>query len=470
MEGGIWRMPLSSTFALFWRPFVTSWPKQDGATLMELGVQTTSQVPSHGGSDGQYSQEGSAAEVPFQTPTQERTSSASAFQEKSSARAAPGATSRTHRANRWRALCVFRRRLHATELATLRGAAVRGHLDHGQSHHQQLAAHCGSARAGRSVQLSPRHEQALLVHLAVEPSAGEFHLRALAAAGNDSTGRRRHGGRTQGQEGFRKRLSSRCGSFDALVHRISLGTQVGRAGGAGEVPVRNSALGVADLVRAVPHREGQRGVRPAAQNACGIDAADVGGAVALVSRAAFCFHRRWRLRHASVGMVRASASPTVGVGESLLSRRQLVCLAGAAQKQEGRWASAQERPQAAQAGSGGETRRWNIETTFQEMRTWLKVEKTRGWTEKTVLRTAPCLFGLYALIAVIYAELPGRWQAERVIVGAQKTCVTFSDAITAVRRWLWAEWIFATPGHSGAFTKIPPRLRAALLTSLAPSA
>jgi DDE superfamily endonuclease/Archaeal putative transposase ISC1217 len=116
------------------------------------------------------------------------------------------------------------------------------------------------------------------------------------------------------------------------------------------------------------------------------------------------------------------------------------------------------------------TRRWNIETTFQEMRTWLKVEKTRGWTEKTVLRTAPCLFGLYALIAVIYAELPAKWQAERVIVGAKRTCVTFSDAITAVRRWLWAEWIFATPGHNGAFTKIPPRLRAALLTSLAPSA
>jgi hypothetical protein len=116
------------------------------------------------------------------------------------------------------------------------------------------------------------------------------------------------------------------------------------------------------------------------------------------------------------------------------------------------------------------TRRWNIETTFQEMRTWLKVEKTRGWTEKTVLRTAPCLFGLYALIAVIYAELPAKSQAERVMRGAKKSCVTFSDAITAVRRWLWAEWIFATPGHSGAFTKIPPRLRAALLTSLAPSA
>src|SRR5260370_8152423 len=99
------------------------------------------------------------------------------------------------------------------------------------------------------------------------------------------------------------------------------------------------------------------------------------------------------------------------------------------------------------------------------MRTWLKVEKTRGWTEKTVLRTAPCLVGLYALIAVIYAELPAKWQAERVIVGAKKTCVTFSDAITAVRRWLLAEWLFSTPAHSGTFTTIPPRLPPHVLTS-----
>jgi hypothetical protein len=116
------------------------------------------------------------------------------------------------------------------------------------------------------------------------------------------------------------------------------------------------------------------------------------------------------------------------------------------------------------------TRRWNIETTFQEMRAWLKLEKTRGWKEKTVLRTAPCLFALYTVIAVLYAELPTQWQAERVVPGAQKTRVTFSDAITAVRRWLWTEWIFTTPRHDGAFTKIPPRLRAVLLANLAPSA
>jgi DDE superfamily endonuclease len=116
------------------------------------------------------------------------------------------------------------------------------------------------------------------------------------------------------------------------------------------------------------------------------------------------------------------------------------------------------------------TGRWNIETTFQEMRSYLKLEKTRGWTEKTVLRTAPCLFGLYAVIALWYADLPARWRKQLLLTYAGKRDVTFSDAITAVRRWLWDEWVFATPEHKGAFAKIPPRLRATVLHVLAPAA
>ena len=116
------------------------------------------------------------------------------------------------------------------------------------------------------------------------------------------------------------------------------------------------------------------------------------------------------------------------------------------------------------------TGRWNIETTFEEMRSYVKLEKTRGWSEQTVLRTGPCLFGLYAVIAAWYAELPARWRSQRAVRRPGKEGVAFSDAITAVRRWLWAEWIFAIPSHRDAFTKIRPRLRAALLTSLAPPA
>jgi len=116
------------------------------------------------------------------------------------------------------------------------------------------------------------------------------------------------------------------------------------------------------------------------------------------------------------------------------------------------------------------TARWNIETTFQEMRSYLKLERTRGWTEQTVLRTAPCLFGLYSVIALWYGDLPARWRSQRVMRRGRKEVVTFSDAITAVRRWLWSEWIFATPLHQVAFAKIPPRLRDLLLRGLAPTA
>jgi hypothetical protein len=107
-------------------------------------------------------------------------------------------------------------------------------------------------------------------------------------------------------------------------------------------------------------------------------------------------------------------------------------------------------------------RRWNMEITFRELPLWLKVERTRGGTQKTVLRTAPCLAGLYTLIAVLYAELPWKWPAEHGLVGVAKPGVTFSDAMTVVRCRLWAEWIFVSWDYRGAFAKIPPRLRAGL--------
>ena len=50
--------------------------------------------------------------------------------------------------------------------------------------------------------------------------------------------------------------------------------------------------------------------------------------------------------------------------------------------------------------------RWNIETTFQEMRSHLGLESTRGWSRQTVLRMAPCLFCLCALVVIFYDTMP----------------------------------------------------------------
>ena len=116
------------------------------------------------------------------------------------------------------------------------------------------------------------------------------------------------------------------------------------------------------------------------------------------------------------------------------------------------------------------TGRWNLETTFQEMRSYLGLETTRGWKEKTVLRAAPCLFGLYTLVACLYSQLPKRYARVRAVQWAGKEDVTFSDAITAVRRWLWRQWVFAIPGYRGAFEKLARPFRSLLLHALAPAA
>ncbi len=115
------------------------------------------------------------------------------------------------------------------------------------------------------------------------------------------------------------------------------------------------------------------------------------------------------------------------------------------------------------------TGRWNIETTFQEMRSYLGLETTRGWCRPTVLRVAPCLFGLYTVVALLYAALPSRYARVRGVSWAGKGDVTFSDAITAVRRWLWVQWVFAIPGHSEAFSKLGRPFREILLYALAPA-
>jgi hypothetical protein len=116
------------------------------------------------------------------------------------------------------------------------------------------------------------------------------------------------------------------------------------------------------------------------------------------------------------------------------------------------------------------TGRWSIEATFQEMRPYLGPETTRGRSEATVLRMAPCLFGLFSVVALLYERLRARGRATATVSWPGKCEVTFSDAITTVRRWLWVDWVFANHGQGEAFSKLPRAFRESLLSALAPSA
>jgi hypothetical protein len=113
--------------------------------------------------------------------------------------------------------------------------------------------------------------------------------------------------------------------------------------------------------------------------------------------------------------------------------------------------------------------RWNIETTFQELRSELGLETTRGWREKTVLRAAPCLFGLYTVVAILFHTLP---ESKRTgaVEWPGKTVTTFSDALVAVRRWLWAESLLPQASQTMGLEKLPEPVRELLLTTLPPAA
>jgi len=114
--------------------------------------------------------------------------------------------------------------------------------------------------------------------------------------------------------------------------------------------------------------------------------------------------------------------------------------------------------------------RWSIETTFAEMRSYLGLETTRGRCEKTVLRAEPCLFGLYSVVALLYEQLPAAAQEQGEVQWEGKQAVTFSDAISAVRRWLWLDWVFEKAGHEATFSNLPLPLRQTLLYALSPAA
>ena len=124
---------------------------------------------------------------------------------------------------------------------------------------------------------------------------------------------------------------------------------------------------------------------------------------------------------------------------------------------------------APEAVIGHYTGRWNIETTFQELRACLGLETTRGWCR------APCCARRRACSACI------RWspccttalpESKRggAVAWPGKDGTTFSDALAAVRRWLWSEWVFPQAEGGTAVEKLPEPIREIILSALAPAA
>lgn len=113
------------------------------------------------------------------------------------------------------------------------------------------------------------------------------------------------------------------------------------------------------------------------------------------------------------------------------------------------------------------TARWCIETTFQEANAHLGLATTRQRCERSVLRTAPCLLGLFSVVSIIAATHARRYAKGKLRVTQRpwytKAEPTFSDAIHCVRTLFWRDSIIATPHGLPGLKNIPPRLCLALL-------
>jgi hypothetical protein len=127
--------------------------------------------------------------------------------------------------------------------------------------------------------------------------------------------------------------------------------------------------------------------------------------------------------------------------------------------------------------------RWPIEVTLQELRAWLGLQTTRSRTRQSVLRQAPCLFGLFSVVSLIYAQLAkGRAAATATATAAagamlvrqmpwyHKSEPTFSDALFAVRRLLWTELLMHHRCWNGDTTPLPPRLKTMIIEYLSDAA
>ncbi|MDE2843966.1 MAG: hypothetical protein OXN21_11355, partial [Chloroflexota bacterium] len=82
--------------------------------------------------------------------------------------------------------------------------------------------------------------------------------------------------------------------------------------------------------------------------------------------------------------------------------------------------------------------RWQLEVTFQEVRTHLGMETQRQWSDLAITRTTPVLLGLFSWTTLAAHSLQKQHSmTQRTAAWYDKPSPTFVDAIALVRRHLW---------------------------------
>ena len=91
------------------------------------------------------------------------------------------------------------------------------------------------------------------------------------------------------------------------------------------------------------------------------------------------------------------------------------------------------------------TRRWNLETTFQELRAHHRIESTRVWSKHAVMTYIPCLIGLYTLAVIVRGQTGAKSVRPRQDPWYPKADATYSDLINELRASYWRQNLFELP-------------------------
>ena len=113
--------------------------------------------------------------------------------------------------------------------------------------------------------------------------------------------------------------------------------------------------------------------------------------------------------------------------------------------------------------------RWQLETTFQEVRAHLGMETQRQWSDLAIARTTPILLGLFSWTTLAAHALQKHHPiTQRTAAWYDKSSPTFVDAIALVRRHLWlASEGFSLSAAASDVQELPASLYRRMVDSLA---
>jgi hypothetical protein len=111
--------------------------------------------------------------------------------------------------------------------------------------------------------------------------------------------------------------------------------------------------------------------------------------------------------------------------------------------------------------------RWQVEVTFQEVRTHLGVETQRQWADLAIARTTPTLLGLFSVVTVLAHALSAHQEVPpRQAAWYAKPMPTFADALALVRSHLWRHTHFSLSQKDYDLIHIPRPLFECLTDTL----